>query len=322
MELKFYVIFTAGTVRYLAPAFHTLLQQSHSLKFAVVGNGLSADEWESLTKLTRYAPGRIQIADVPSFSTIPHGLALNFLARRSSDSYFAFCDSDIFALNQFEDKFSTDVSPSTIFSSCSRLEHTPGAIYLGGFGGAASMTECGRQMAGSFFCVYPRDIMSSISKQFGVGFEQVARIDQIPRKARDFLKSRGIKEEKFDTGKLLSLLMADTGCEIRHRELSALAHIGGLSGELVRPRKNVPFILTDSSFPAPRLSDNAAALPQARSEEHRVAKRAITQYFAALLRSHVDGDPRPEMQVSSPIYKHRLDAIAIAIDSSFGHFRC
>jgi len=177
-------------------------------------------------------------------------------------------------------------------------------------------------MAGSFFCVYPRDKMCSISKQFGVGFEQVARLNQIPSQARDFLKSRQIKEEKFDTGKLLSLLMSDAGCEIRHREIPALAHIGGLSGELMRPRKQSRLTLTDLSFPPEHLYNSDPTIPQARSEEHRIAKRAITQYFAALLRSHVDGDPRPEMHVSNLLYKSRLDAITIAIDYSFGHGRC
>lgn len=322
MDLQIAVIFTPGTVKYLRLAFRSLLTHSKYIRFSAIGNGLSDAEWLQLCELRELAPARVTTSEIPSFSVVPHGIALNFLADRNQGAFFSFCDSDIFALGAFEETLETKLHLDSIFSSCSRIESIPGEVYRGAFGGAASVTECGRPMAASFFCIYPSEALATVRACFGTGFEQVGRVSQMTEKAQSFIQTNSIKETKFDTGKLLSLFMNDCGMRIEHEEVPHLAHIGGISGELARPKPTTRVRITDDDLCSTITESTVVREPRIRNERHKHAKRALATYYSALLRALVDHDEHPELDVKDADYRSRLTAISAAMHQSAKDFAC
>jgi hypothetical protein len=291
------------------------------LSFTLVSNGLQEEEWNQLLNEQKAFPDRITCRDIPTFNCVPHGVALDFLSSETQGEYFAFCDSDIFASGSIDAFIQSAAGPSKILSACVRPESAHHQ-QLGGYGGSFSLTSSRFPMAASFFCVYPVRAVDHVQRLYKTGFKQINRATQINQKAIDKLESSKITDiAPYDTGKLLSLLAHLDGFEITHSNPSTLHHVGGISGELAKPWDqsclNIELPNDDPSNKAPK--DEA----RIRGDSEKALKKLLTKYFAALLRHHADGTPRPVLRRGSasksnlPNLELFVSRLTQTIDESF-----
>jgi len=323
-SLCFNLIFTRHTVRYLRLAALSLLEQS-SLRFRLVGNGITDEEAVELADLGAVSP-RFEFLDWPTGPVLPHGVILNGLADLETGPYFCFADSDIFALAPFEQTLVAAWDRQPVFSSCRRLENAPDVDYVGYMGGGATRSPEGWPLATSFFCIYERERLEHLRRKYGTGFEQVYRRSQVPRGARPVLERLGVSSAQFDTGKLLGVLGHAEGIAPVFREIPELAHVGGLSGELMRGPRNDerpgPAELLDADFahlgqPAGQPTEGSG---RQRGEAEMRAKKRITRYFAACLRHLLDGEPEPSLGLSPGPVRDRVVGITQAMQDNHSRY--
>lgn len=312
-SLCFNIIFTRHTVRYLRLAALTLMERS-SLRFRLVGNGITDEEAVELQSLCRVSP-RFEFLDWPTGQVLPHGVILNGLAGLERGTHFCFGDSDIFALAPFDSALARAWNGQPVFSSCRRLENAPDGDYVGYMGGGATRSPEGWPLATSFFCVYERETLDRLRREYGTGFEQVYRRGQIPQGARPVLGRLGVDAAQFDTGKLLGVLCRAEGIAPAFSEIRELAHVGGLSGELMRGARDSepmgPPDLRDDDFAHfdRTVSQRPAVGERQRGEAEMQAKRRIARYFAACLKHFIDGAPAPNLSLSPGPVRGRVESL-------------
>ena len=229
-ELQFNVIYTPGTVRYLTPFILTLLRWS-DCRYRIVANGCSDSECELLTEICNL-DDRLDLLIMPEKRMVPHGETLDFLHARTDSDYFCFMDSDILAVGPFLDDFRADLENSELFSSCLPLWFNDHDItipdYFQHMHGIHAYTESGQTIACDYFVVYDNKVFTETRKATGVGLAVCGWNDIAPAN-QQILRDMGQARDDYDSGKVLTLLMAARGTKINFRQSDNLNHIGGFT---------------------------------------------------------------------------------------------
>jgi hypothetical protein len=229
-DLQFNIIYTPGTVRYLTPFILTLLKWSNC-RYRIVANGCSPAECELLTTICAL-DDRLELLIMPEQRMVPHGETLNFLHERTQSDYFCFMDSDILAVGPFMDDFRGDLNDSDLFSSCLPLWHNDRDITIPDsfqhLHGIHAYTESGQTIACDYFVVYDNRAFTESRTATGVGLA-VCGWNDIAAENQKIVREMGQARSDYDSGKLLTLLMAARGARINFRQSDNLNHIGGFT---------------------------------------------------------------------------------------------
>ena len=319
-ELQFNVIYTPGTVRYLTPFISTLLRWS-DCRYRMVANGCSDDECDLLRAITAL-DDRLELLIMPEKRMVPHGETLDFLHARTDSDWFCFMDSDILAVGPFLEDFQEDLEQAEVFSSCLPLWYNEDDITLPTsfrhMHGIHAYAENGATIACDYFVIYNNREFMKTREATGVGLKVIAW-NELEAEHQEALEKMGLKKADYDSGKALTMLMADRGARVRYRQSDNLKHIGGftevgaIEGALLFSRGG--FDKLANSFPRPiarwliGLADiwyvrkhlwQKGPTQNSIEEDYNLASRirrrtTTARYFYLLIIGLVDDQPLPTL---------------------------
>lgn len=229
-DLTFHIVYTPGSVKYLYLFLLSLLKWS-DCSFRLVANGCKIDEVAILQTICR-KNSRLELLALPFQTMVSHGTVLNYLISRSHERYFCFMDSDILATGEFLNDLVPHLSQYIgVFSAspfwCQDEEQVL-SDHFPKMQGRHNKTAAGDCLGGTYFAIYHRKVISQLIQITNVGFERFWW-SEIPSLYQRRLIQKGIKKEKYDTGKLLNFLLLEQGESLLFKNSSSLYHIGGVS---------------------------------------------------------------------------------------------
>jgi hypothetical protein len=278
-DLTFNIIYTPGTFAYLG--FLTLGLLSHSkCSFRLAANGCEPKEIESMKSFCR-SRKRLSFLSLPFLRIVHHSIALNYLQKMETSNYFCFMDSDILAA----DNFLTQLLPLTnkycaIFSGRPAwLEKDQDILPPGRTRvmGRFRHTNNGLQLGCSYFAIYDNRKLTRFIKTNGFGFDNFYW-QNIPPQSHLQLVKMGLPASYYDTGKVLNILLQESGEKLIYCEPRGLHHIGGLSCGVLLSRRSI-------------------MEQKARKDVETELKRVLSGYFIDLFHALVREHPLPPIPV-------------------------
>lgn len=150
------VIYTPDSALLLAPFAATLLRWS-DCRVRLVANGCSAEECAHLAALAAQQPRPTFLA-LPTATTWPHSAVLDWLHDGCEERFFAFVDSDLFAVGPFlPADLSADLTcllPPTVYWDAADERWQPHRHRMG----------C------TYFAIYDSAQLHAVRRRWGVGF--------------------------------------------------------------------------------------------------------------------------------------------------------
>jgi hypothetical protein len=230
MDLRFNIVYTTGTVRYLRLLVFSLLKWS-DCSFRLVANACSPEEVRLLQELCRKS-SQLEFLALPSKTIMLHSEVLSYLQTLEQSDYFCFMDSDILATGDFVsemcpyfDHYAGVFSATPIW--CSEEEQ----ILPEGFPrmpGHFNRTSDGICIGSTYFAMYDNTALSQLIQSTGIGFRRY-RWEEIPSSYQNQVSQAGLKKTHYDTGKLLNVLLVAQGKRLTYVDSPFLQHIGGVS---------------------------------------------------------------------------------------------
>ena len=325
-ELTFHLIFTPGSVQYTR-LFTLSLLQWLPCSFRLVNNGCAPQEADLLERFSRNH-SRLDYVDPPFRKRLPHAAALNHLQQREASPYFCFMDSDIMAARPFlEDLLPLLPAHCALFSGRPVwLQKGRNIMPAGGQGGKRlkgyfSGTTNGFVAGTSFFAIYDNRILSDFIAQAGIGFQRYAW-PAIPKEHRSLLEKARLKFDRYDTGKVLNLLLQLHGRKLCYLEPPGLEHLGGLSSftltRLPRPlktrfknalKKTIRRLAGTAEEPVK--DDNRAA-------EGGTLRITVSRYFYEHLKALFENRPPPSLPaIENPQISSEVERLAARITAYY-----
>lgn len=238
-EVNFNILFVPGAVRQLLPFTSSLLQHSDDCRFRLVSNGCTAEEDVALKHLAESSP-RFDFYRLPWTDVRPHGEALNKVHGLENSDFFAFLDSDILATGPFLADFEARLTRGAALFSCPPVWSLPGDRRLpDGFRrlpGACHELHDGFTVGTTYFAIYDNRILSECMSRTGIRFDQY-QWNELPESTQSEFQSHGLERDRYDTGKVLNMLLALHSGDLHYVDSPHLNHIGGMSARLLRPHR-------------------------------------------------------------------------------------
>lgn len=227
------IIYTKGTVTYLSFFIDSLLHYT-SFRFRLVANGCDDNEIQDLINLS-IENERLEFWNYPSIKVEAHGTVLNYLQAMNRDKYFCFMDSDIFAtslvqsinVNNYSNGFAGLFGALPIWiKGEERIMGTDFKIMSGNYNDTSDNICLGS----TYFAIYDNELLSRTMQEYAVGFEQIAKTD-LSTEAQITLNKLNFKQQIYDTGKVINLLLGTLGDVLFNIQISEFCHIGGISSD-------------------------------------------------------------------------------------------
>jgi|GEM_PF-3879534 len=278
--LKFNIIYTTDTVKYLLPFAKSVLQHN-SVNIRLISNNCNQTEIEILKK-EAHKTDRISFFKVETNTVLPHHQVLNQLYKLDEDEYFAFMDSDIFCNGHFVTTFSNSLETNSAVFSCKPISISPQTPEINKIQGRHFHDKNNKLIGGSYFAIYKRNDIDTVHKKLGFLFDRKNWIDLNPE-MQSKLKQGDMVYEKYDTAKLLNFFLRENAFTLDYTEHQNLFHIGGLSwNKTFIQNKNIKPIFPDN---------NLGKVLKKRND--------IAEYFSEYIDSCLEGRIHPEIpQVS------------------------
>lgn|GEM_PF-3353760 len=301
MYLNFNIIYTAGNVRYLRLFILSLLKWS-DCTFRLVSNDCREEEEQILREFCQNNP-RLEFLSLPFDGMVPHGKALTYLQQLEKSQYFCFMDSDIFATGDFIAEFRNYFGQYCgIFSGTAIwLDEASQVMPPGckGIGGRFNHTADGLCLGSTFFAIYENDILNKILREYAITFDKYYQWDEIAVTVRQEIENLNLQNRRYDTAKILNLLLICNGYNLIYKDAKTLCHLGGLSTVKVGPLSKVPpkgvkRMLKDFArlFSAKGLNKIAQKIFQGQKIVNiDYEKRDIADYFTNLMDSLFAKEP-------------------------------
>ena len=217
-----------NSVRYFILFLDSLLNKTTG-RFRLVSNGCSPEEQRYMAELCG-CQERLEFFSIPTNSSWPHSDVLNYLQARTQDPYFGFMDSDIFAVEDFVADIEENIENSIgLFSGTPLWVKSEEVIFRKGFKfllGRYNQTDQDLVLGNTYLAVYNNEVLSNVIQSTGVGFDSRGW-HEIPGHIQSNLEELGMAAERYDTGKLLNLMLLYRHCQLKNIELSSMYHIGG-----------------------------------------------------------------------------------------------
>ena len=227
--MKFNIIFTTNTVKYLWPFTRSILNHTrHDVR--VISNYCTDEEIQFLKDVTHDNP-RIELHVSEVKAVVPHHWILNEIYPFDTESeFFCIMDSDIFATGDFMTDFSKALESKSALFSCKPILESPLTPEKGinRLQGRHFHDRNGNLVGGSYFAIYRRAALDDIMNRTELKFDRIGW-KNIPGKLRSQLKLKDMRYERYDTAKLLNIFLSHHGHEMVYIEHPMLHHIGGIS---------------------------------------------------------------------------------------------
>jgi hypothetical protein len=300
-DLRFNIIFTPGTVRYMR-IFTLSLLKWLKCSFRLVSNGCSGKEIEQLEGFCR-RHSRLDFFSLPFSGITRHDIALNYLQKLETSANFCFMDSDIFAAGDFLNQvYPLPEGFCAVFSGRPAWQEKAGYILPGNqhqVKGRFIRTNKGILLGCSYFAIYDNQKLTSFIDDSGLAFQKLNWRD-IPSRYRQQLEEMGLKSEYYDTGKVLNILLREKGEKLLYMEPGGLHHLGGFScltrypGTPTPPQtRKITAEQKQLLEKISRLTGNSPLLMNRRLPDDTITKRAVTGYFRELFRALFENLPFP-----------------------------
>jgi hypothetical protein len=268
----------------------TLLDWSEGCEFVAVANACTDAEQAFLKSLARRRP-RLHYMALPLKQQVRHAVALHHLVKTETRQQFCFLDNDILADGEFLPSLIAAARSSVGVFACPPI-----------WSDAASQTHCGhwRRLKGrshrtdsglvvgtTYLAIYDIAALREVL-QTGARFDQTTW-DALSPAIRAKLDAIGMQKDRYDTAKVVNLMLIADGHRLAHLDLPNLHHVGGMSE-----------ILKDARH-GNRPERIAATLTDLSADERAVilsngARREATAIYVDGLLSHLFDDavePRP-----------------------------
>ena len=228
--LRFNIIYTPGTVRYLRLFALSLLKWS-DCSFRLVANGCSTEETQLLYKLCQSSP-RLEFLALPFATTVQHHQALNYLQSIESLDTFCFMDSDILATGDFLGELRPYLDPYSGIFSGAPMTYRPKELILPrglpSMVGRFTTTDTGLCLGCTYLAMYDNRILTELIQSTGINFD-LYHWQDISIQCQNRLVEMGLRKKTYDTGKVLNLLLYMQGERLVFVESTFLKHLCGIS---------------------------------------------------------------------------------------------
>jgi hypothetical protein len=312
MDLRFNIVYTTGTVRYLRLLVFGLLKWS-DCSFRLVANACSPQEVHLLQELCRKST-RLEFLALPSRTIMLHSEVLTRLQPLERSGYFCFMDSDILATGDFVSEMSPYLDQHAgVFSAtpiwCTEEEQILPETFPR-MPGHFNRTSNGVCIGSTYFAMYDNRVLSQLIQSTGIGFSRY-RWEEIPPPYQSQVSQAGLKKTRYDTGKLLNVLLVAQGKRLIYIDSQLLQHIGGVSAREalqrgLRHERNPRSRAWGAAARGKRLIRRLTGIEAAREEKTQLteAERAeffrrrekrwpTANYFSDLFQSLFENQPLP-----------------------------
>lgn len=309
-DLTLDLIFIPGTVRYLLLAAYSLLLNG-SPRLRLHANGLDRAERRLLESFAARDP-RVAVEVLSAQGVLKHGAALDRLLRRHDERWFAFADTDVFALGGYDPLLADRLERLDAFSLCDSL-WTHSAL-LRRRDASLRRRPPVRPRLATYFCVYDRRLLLDLVEGEGVSFGRVFALDALPPRVRAELAAAGRLPAHgsgvlFDTARVVNLLAELRGFQVEHDNSPDLLHIGRMTLAAER-RQDAPLVLDDRRL-LPSVDRARFASGELDGEELRKLRnhpeRELAVYITAELRHLFGGGPRPRLALADAELRRLLE---------------
>jgi hypothetical protein len=340
MSLTFHIIYTPDTVRYLSFFVWSLLKWS-DCSFRLVANGCRPEEVQHLQQLCQQS-ARLSFVAFSTQAVAHHGPVLNYLQAQSHDGYFCFMDSDILATGDFMGSLTPLLAQHAgVFSGAPVWQKAEDGVLPEDhpkLPGRYYHTAAGLCLGNSYFAIYDNAVLTRLTQSTGVGFDR-SSWPETPPQYRQKLTEIGAQRKRYDTGKLLNLLLLARDERLIFVDSPHLCHLGGLSA-LVRGRRRptswvekvagwlpleglrqrLTLYARLRAFKQKNQGLSRDVVETRRDKERR--KLAASEYFTRLLRALREEQPLPAPpRMPDPETQARVEAAAaeiVALHKEFG----
>jgi len=297
-QIKFNIIFTPGIVMHLRLFIMSLLDHSSCL-FRIIANGCSKEE-EKLLKEFCEIDTRLEYYKLPINRMVEHSQVITHLLSAEKSEYFCFMDPDIVASGDFMAPFYPLLESHTgIFSGTAIWLNTEGQILPEKekvMGGRFNLTENGFCLGSTFFAIYHYEILNKYLQHSPITFDKYNSWERIPPECQSRLENVHLRMKRYDTGKVLNILMQLDGNKFIFKESPHLYHIGGLSSLLVGPLSKVRQrgLIRGLNKISSRKYLKKMITRRTRMETKYI-RRDAADYFTYLLKALFEGKKRPKI---------------------------
>ena len=296
--LRFNIIYTPGTVKYLLLFTLSLLRHSSDCTFRILANGCTLSEVRQLTAFCASST-RLEFANLGP-RLLPHASVLNQLYQQEDGDYFCFMDSDIFATGDFLPDFLAALDEHVaVFSSIpiwQTAEAATASADVQKLGGRYFQTADGFQLGVSYFGIYDNRVLNAFTQRTGVDFERCAWVregyyrktpwGEVPEQYKPVLAAAGLQKQHYDTTKLLNILLQlEAQQRIAYLPVETLQHIGGI---------------------ASNIKAGNPAVEQAHTPEQMIKQETCGYVLRVLDALFEQRDPPPMPAMNHPVIEARL----------------
>ena len=153
-------------------------------------------------------------------------------------------DSDIFATGSFIDEFIPYIDQYCgVFSGTamwlSKQEQIMSESYSK-VGGRFNWTSDGLCLGSSLFAIYNNHVLTQLLNETALTFDKYHGWVTVPADICDDIARLGMRKKRYDTAKLVNILLISRGNRLFFRDSEKLCHLGGLSSLQVGPLANTP----------------------------------------------------------------------------------
>lgn len=240
MKLKFNIIYTPDSVAQLHVLVLSLLEHT-DFEFRLVSNGCKRAEAKRLEafcdtndRLEYYHYITMPTRQLREWKQAPHGMVLNKLQRMETSDYFAFLDSDLFAIGELTtETILTDLKGHAAVCSGSPLWATASDQTAPSrpnrFNDPQNVTDTGLCIGSSYFAVYDNRILTAVMKSSKAKFDVYRKQTSVQKRNHATVERLDVGAEIYDTGKYLNIVLQANGHPVRMRNEYPVRHIGGMS---------------------------------------------------------------------------------------------
>jgi hypothetical protein len=275
-DFVFNVVCVGSEFPYLRHFVASQLRHSDA-RFRFVANGCRPDQVRMMEEFAASTAGRVIEVFVSSTAIDRHGAAIDsVLEARDDGEFFCFVDPDILAERPYLGEFADALDAGCAAVTSGKAVWIDDVVVPAGHPGVPG--ECfyaqdGYLFGSPHFAIYRRAPLLETVSRWGVGFASAG--GDLTKDAKDALAAAGHRYWIYDTGKVVNILLQESGHRLCHFEHPALLHIGGISHYLSTPigggRPRAAGEATDLGLPWPparlEVARHTAALLRALSDD-------------------------------------------------------
>lgn len=232
-----------GFVETSFPFLNTIITKTN-LKLRLVSNGCSRIEEKYLKNICKNHKN-LDFYSINAVNTMEHGKVLDHLLAIEISEFFCFMDSDIFATGSVSFK---DIKPSSneiAFTSCLPVGQAicnsilPESFKIAG--GLFIYDDRRNYLGCTFLASYRTEPLRKLMQNMKISFRIYTEKD-IPDDVRLKLADLKVLKRKYDTAKVVNLMLHYHGYKQSYRQLKNLVHIGAVSS-LNQPSNTIRYAL-------------------------------------------------------------------------------